>query len=55
MMFIDLIGKLLRNAVITHAAGALLAGGIAAGVAWMVIPASRATFPWTIRGRGERA
>jgi hypothetical protein len=44
---VGLVGRLLKNAVITHAAGALLAGGIAAGVAWIVIPTSEGPTPFT--------
>ena len=45
--------RLLNNSVVTHAAGALLAGGIAAGAAWIIIPKSEGPPPFTAATRDD--
>jgi hypothetical protein len=50
---VGLMGRLFKNAVVTHAAGALLAGGIAAGAAWILIPGSDGPAPFTATTRKD--
>lgn len=50
---VSLVARLVKNPVTTHAAGALLAGGIAAGVAWIVIPTSKGPVPFTATTRRD--
>jgi len=50
---VSFLTKLLGHSVITHAAGALLAGGIAAGAAWIFIPQSEGPPPFTAATREE--